>query len=201
MKSYQVTGPDWLRDARFDIVAKGPAGTTREQLPAMMQALLAERLKLQVHHETRELPGLALIVGKNGPKLKESAPGSGDAEGGAHFGMSMSPKGGERMEVTNASMPKLANTLTALLGRPVLDKTGLTGAYDFILEFTRTETAGPKASGGYREPPAMPPPMPGAEPGLSIYSSIQQLGLKLDPRKIPMDTIVIDHAEKTPSEN
>src|SRR5689334_8446709 len=78
VKSYQLAGPDWLREVRFDIAAKGPEGTRREQLPQMMQALLAERFRLQVHRESRELPGLALVVGKNGPKLTVAAPESGD---------------------------------------------------------------------------------------------------------------------------
>ncbi|HTP35455.1 MAG TPA: TIGR03435 family protein [Candidatus Acidoferrales bacterium] len=201
MKSYQVFGPDWLKDARYDVMAKGPAGTTREQLPKMTQALLAERLKLQVRQETRALEALALIVGKNGPKLTEAAPESGDGMGGAQIGMSTSPTGGERLDVKGASMASLATTLTGLLGRPVVDKTGLSGRYDFVLEFTRSETAGPKGTGGYNEPPPLPPPPPGAEPGQSIYSSIQQLGLKLDGQKLPLPILIIESAERTPVEN
>jgi uncharacterized protein (TIGR03435 family) len=197
VKSYQVFGPDWLRDSRYEILAKGPTGTVAEQMPKMMQELLAERFKLRVHHEKRELAGLALMVGKNGPKLKESAIESDDAQ----FGMSASVTGAERLEVTNAAMPKLASMLSALLGRSVIDKTGLTGRYNFVLEFSRSDMAGQKVSGGYKEPPSQPPPPPGAEPGLSIYSSIQQLGLKLDPQKIPLDVVVIDGADKTPTEN
>jgi uncharacterized protein (TIGR03435 family) len=201
MRSYQVFGPDWLKEPRFDVIAKGPEGTTRDQLPKMTQALLADRFKLRVHHETRVLEAMALTFGKNGPKLTEAASESGDSASGAQIGMSASPAGGERMEVKNGSMATLATTLTGLLGRPVIDKTGLTGRYDFILEFSRSETAGPRASGGYNEPPPMPAPPPGAEPGLSIYTSIQQLGLRLDAQKLPLDTLVIDAAEKTPGEN
>ena len=201
VRSYQVSGPDWLRDARYEIAAKAPAGYTRVQFPKMMQTLLAERFNLKLHHETRDIPALALIVGRNGPKLKESAPESGDGQSGAHVNMSASPTGSERLDVTNAPISTLANTLSALLGRPVVDRTGLTGRYDFALEFTRDETAGHGASGGYNEPPPLPPPPPGAEPGLSVYSSIQQLGLKLEAQKLPLDVIVIDHAEKTPEGN
>jgi uncharacterized protein (TIGR03435 family) len=201
MKSYQMSGPDWLRNARYDIVAKGPAGTAGDQLPKMMQALLADRLKVQVHHEKKEISGLALVVGKNGSKLKKSAAGPGDAAGEAHFAIGPSAEGVERMEATNVTMAKLANTLTGLLGRPVIDKTGLAGQYDFALEFSRAETAGPGASGGFNEPPRMPAPPAGAEPAQSIYTSIQQLGLKLDGQKFPIDSIVIDRAEKIPTEN
>jgi len=201
MRSYQVFGPDWLRDLRYDVVAKGPEGTTSEQLPQMMQNLLAERFKLKVRRETRSLDALALIVGKDGPKLKEASAQSGDEMGGANIRMSASSTGGERLDVQNASMATLANTLTALLGRPVIDKTGLTRRYDFVLGFSRTETAGPRSSGGYKEPPALPPPPSGAEPGLSIYTSIRRLGLQLDARKLPWDVLFIDSAEKTPAEN
>jgi len=88
-----------------------------------------------------------------------------------------------------------------LLGLPVVDKTGLAGRYDFTLEFTRSETAGPNATGGYNEPPPFPPPPAGAEPGVSIYSSIQQLGLKLVAQKLPLDVLIVDRADKTPTGN
>ena len=200
MKSYQMSGPDWLRQTRYDIVAKGPAGTRSEDLPKMMQALLAERLKVQTHQETREIPAAVLTLAKDGPKLKAAAPESGDGQGGAQVGMSAS-ESGERLEVKGGTMSTLVNTLTGLLGRPVVDKTGLTGRYDFILEFSRTETAGSNATGGYNEPPPLPPPPPGAEPGLSIYTSIQQLGLRLVGQKLPLNVLVIDRADKVPIEN
>ena len=201
VKSYQLFGPDWLKDARFDIVAKGPAGTRREQLPQMMQTLLAERFKLEVHHETREISGLALAVGKNGPKLKEATAESGDGLGGAHYGMSTSATGVERLEVRGATMSSLCNTLSSLVGRPVVDRTGLTGRYDFTLEFSRNETQGGGATGGFNEPPPLPAPGQGTDIATSIYTSIQQLGLRLDSVKFPSDVIVVDHAERTPVEN
>ena len=201
MKSYQMFGPDWLREARYEIVAKGPAGRRREDLPKMMQTLLRERFKLQAHQETREIRVLALIPGNKGPMLKEAAPESGDGEGGAQISMSASESGGERLQIDGGSVSSLANTLTGLLGSPVVDKTGLTGRYDLTLEFSRFETAGPKATGGFNEPPPLPPPPAGAEPGVSIYTSIQQLGLKLVPQKLPMTVLVIDGADKVPVEN
>jgi uncharacterized protein (TIGR03435 family) len=94
-------------------------------------------------------------------------------------------------------MTALANTLARLLGRPVIDRTGLTGRYDFDLEYSGDD------SNGMRTMPAKigatPPAAP--EPGVSIFSSIQQLGLKLDAQKLPMDAIVVDHAEKIPTGN
>jgi len=195
--SYQMAGPDWLKQLHYEIAAKGPAGTTREQLPEMMRTLLAERFRMQVHHETREIAALELAAGKDGPKLKASAPEVTDAQ----VNMSEPPEGGERMEVKGGTMTTLVNTLTGLLGRPVVDRTGLAGRYDFVLEFSRDQTAGSGAGGGYNEPPAFPPPAPGAEPGVSIYTSIQRLGLRLDGHKLPLDVVVVDRAEKTPVEN
>jgi uncharacterized protein (TIGR03435 family) len=200
MKSYQMFGPDWLREALYEIAAKGPSGTRREDLPKMMQTLLAERFKVQTHQETREIPAVVLTVGKEGLKLKEAAPESGDGQGGAQIGMSASERG-ERLDVKGGTISTLVNTLTGLLGRPVVDKTGLTGRYDFILEFSRSETAGPKATGGYNEPPALPPPPAGAEPGLSVYTSIQQLGLRLTGQKLPLNVLVVDSADRVPIEN
>ncbi len=201
MKSYQMFGPEWLRQERYDIVAKGPEGTRREDLPKMMQALLADRFRLKVHEETREIPAMALTARAERLNLKEAAAESGDGQGGAQVGMSASENGGERLDIKGGTMTTLVNTLTGLLGRPVVDQTGLTGRYDFVLDFSRSETAGRNATGGYNEPPPLPPPPPGAEPGVSIYTSIQQLGLRLSPLRRPMTVLVVDSADKTPSEN
>jgi uncharacterized protein (TIGR03435 family) len=200
-KSFQMSGPGWLREARYDVVARGPAGTGREDLPKMMQTLLGERFRLQAHQETRDLPILVLMPGKHGRKLQQAAPESGDGLGGARVAMSASESGAERLEIRGGGMSTLANTLTGLLGAPVVDKTGLTGLYDVILEFSRSEAAGPGAAGGFNEPPPLPPPPPGAEPGVSIYTSIQQLGLRLVPRRLPMNVLVVDSADRVPIEN
>ncbi len=196
VKEYQVFGPSWLGELRFDILAKGAAGTRREQLPEMMQALLAQRFKLQVRQETKEFSVFALVVGKNGPKLKASPPEPNGEAAGAKFGMSMSPSGVGRVEVKNATITALTNTLARLLGRPVVDLTALTGRYDLDLEYS------PDDGNGMRT--AAPPGgaiQPAAEPGVSLFGSIQQFGLRLDARKLPLPAIAVDQAEKTPTEN
>lgn len=195
--SYQMDGPAWLKSLHYDITAKAPAGATRDQFPAMMRTLLAERFKLQVRRETREIAALSLVLGKDGPTLRASAPEVDDA----NVNMSTSPDGGERLQFKGATMTTLVNTLTGLLGRPVVDQTGLAGRFDFTLDFSRDQTAGGAQGGGYNEPPPLPPPPPGAEPGQSIYSSIQRLGLRLDGRKLPLEVVVVESAEKTPTEN
>ena len=195
MKEYQVTGPGWLGETHYDIVAKAPAGTQHDQLPDMVRQLLAERFKLEVHHETREFSVYVIAVGKNGPKLKESPPEPGSPEGAA-IGMSMTPAGLGRIEVRHGNMTALANTLARVMRRPVVDMTGLTARYDFDLEYVREEGAG------------MAMPAPGGAPsasapefGVSLFNSMQQLGLKLEARKPALDAIVVDRAEKAPTEN
>ena len=110
--------------------------------------------------------------------------------------MSMSPSGVGRLEVRNGTMTALANTLARMLGRPVVDLTALTGRYDFDLEYSSEDSNGMRmaAPSGGSLPSA-------AEPGVSIFGSIQQVGLKLDAQKLPLKAIVVDRAEKTPTEN
>jgi uncharacterized protein (TIGR03435 family) len=162
-----MSGPDWLKSVHYDISAEGPTGTTRDQLPELMRTLLADRFKLQIHRETRDIPALTLVVGKDGPRLQAAAPEVNDA----NVNMSAPRDGGERMEVKGGTMITLVNTLTGLLGHPVIDQTGLTGRFDSALDFSRDQTAGSAAGGGYNEPLAFAPPAPGAERGLTLRSS------------------------------
>ncbi len=196
LKEYRISGPTWLGELRYDIVAKGPVGTRRDQLPEMMQALLAQRFKLQARTETKEFNVFALVVGKNGPTLKESPPEPGAEEAGAKFGMSMTASGVGRLEARSTTMAALINTLARLLGRPVVDMTALTGRYDLDLEYSAEDANGMRMASASLEPrPAA------AEPSGSIFGSIQQFGLRLDARKVPLNSIVVDRAEKTPTEN
>jgi uncharacterized protein (TIGR03435 family) len=196
LKEFQVSGPPWITEQRYDIVAKGPEGTRREQLPDMLKTLLAHRFQLQAHNETKEFNVFVLSVAKNGPKLHE-APADPDAEAvGAKFGLSMSGAGVGKLEARNANMAGLANTLVRLFGSPVLDQTALTGRYDFVLEYSPEEANGMRTiiqSGG--------PLPPSAESGVSIFASLQQLGLRLDARKAPLPAVVVDRAERVPTEN
>jgi uncharacterized protein (TIGR03435 family) len=235
VKAYQVSGPDWMATERFDVLAKLPEGASREQVPEMLQALLAERFKLAVHRESKEHAVYALVVGKNGPKLKESAPDadapagggaptaldvhvsgrgentqvsiSGGPIGTAH--MSMGPNGTMRLEALKMNMAALADTLSRFFDRPVVDLTELKGTYQVVVDLSMDDlrTAartmgiiGPGMGGG--RDGARPPADAASDPaGLSIFAAVQQLGLKLEPRKVPIDFVVIDHLEKVPTEN
>lgn len=221
--------PDWARSKRFDIAAKvAPEDAPKldklkmEQRCTMLLPLLEERFGLKYHHESRELPMYSLVVAKSGPKLKVSttplpppraasgAPGdvAEPERPGVSPGLSRERPGGAGMmtmnpgaiEANGGGMQFLAHALSALVGRSVIDKTGLTGNYDFSLNWTPDENSrpgmGPDASG--------PPPQTDApvDPnGPTLFTALEeQLGLKLQSQKGRVDVIVIDHIH-LPTEN
>jgi uncharacterized protein (TIGR03435 family) len=196
----QVIGePSWSTSDGFDIEAKVAdtdlptlARMTFEQRGTMCQQILTERFKLVAHHETRELPMYELVVGKNGSKLKESAPDDPASLAPRRKGMMW---GRGKVTATDGSLSMLIAPLSRQLGRIIVDKTGLTGRYDFALEWA-PEDAAPAAGGGSTSGAVVP-----EQSGPDIFTAIQeQLGLKLKPAKGPVDVIVIDHIEK-PSAN
>jgi uncharacterized protein (TIGR03435 family) len=204
VKDCQISAPGWLREQAWEIIARIPEGAPSSQVPKMLQALLEERFMLQVHREKKEFSGLALTVGNSGPKLKKSETGAPGAAGagrrGAGLRMSTGPGGG-RIIVPRATMASLASTISVLLGRPVTDETRISGTYDVTVE------CGPEELGTAMRPIDAAPdagagPAEGvAEGRASIFSSLRSLGLKLESRKILLDVIVVDHAERTPTEN
>lgn len=176
IKDYQVIGPEWRNDdsACYDINAKFPPGTPREQVRLMLQTLLAERLKVAAHRETRTLAGYQLVVFKNGPKqLQPSAEGSRT---------STWSRGGD-VTATHVSMSEWAYQLSRYTHQAVFDKTGIAGYFDFKLNYS------PDFS---QESDTHP----------SLFVALQeQLGLKLESAKIPVDVVVVDRAERIPAEN
>lgn len=206
IEHYQLSGPDWLSQERFDIVAKVPEGATREQLWLMLRNLLEERFKLAAHHEQKEIQTYELTAGKNGPKLRESrdkpepdAAGprassgpSLDADGfpvlpGRGSGMAAT-NGRARRRFVRASMEDLARALSGQLGRPVTDATGLKGKYDFTLSWVMQPL---RANGD-----------DAGNTGPDLIGAVQeQLGLRLEAKKGTVDMLVIDHIEKVPTEN
>jgi uncharacterized protein (TIGR03435 family) len=207
-----VGGPAWLDTDRYDISAKADGTPSATQMMGpMLQTLLEERFHLKVHVEAKESPVYALTVAKSASKLtpwKEgscvpldlSNPSLWSGGGPTPCGVpKMSMKAGVSiLDVGGATMEEFAGRiLTGQAGRPVVDKTGLTGRYDLHLEYTREDTAGPVRLNGMSQP--VPPPSDSAGP--SIFTALQeQLGLKLSPDKAPLNVIVIDSVQK-PTEN
>jgi uncharacterized protein (TIGR03435 family) len=193
LKPYELSGPDWIATQMFDVSAKIPEGASRDQVPEMLQALLVERFKLAVHRENKEQPVYALVVGKGGPKLKEAPPGAA-----APTKMSTGPNGSHHIEMTQTPAA-LVTFLTPYLGRPVLDMTELKGVYQVVLDISQEDFR--LASKPARPDPNRPADAASDPSGASFFASVEQLGLKLESRKAPIETIVIDHLEKTPTEN
>lgn len=217
VKEFQVSGgPSWINSERYDIDAKEedslveelqklPPDQRGEQIRLRAQSLLADRFKLTLHRETKELPVYALVVGKNGPKLQEAKPGDTypngmkGLDGRAHGGMMRMGRG----QLTGQAIPlaSLATMLSQQLGRTVVDKTGLKGNYDFTLQWTPDQSQPAMLMGPEGGKPGTDNAPPPESSGPSIFTAIQeQLGLKLESQKGPVEFLVIDHVEK-PSEN
>ena len=223
VKIHQVSGPDWIASERFDITAKLPSGATQEQVGDMMKALLSDRFQMKMHRESKEFPVYGLVVAKSGLKIKESAedaapegeeapkPGVNVTASGGPAGTTVSlgkgssfTLGNNRFEAKKLSMPALADTLARFTDRPVVDMTALKGNYDLAMEFSPEDfralmIRSALAAGVALPPEAMKALDNGA--GDALFTVIQTLGLKLEPRKAPQDVLVIDHITKTPTEN
>jgi uncharacterized protein (TIGR03435 family) len=185
VKSYQLTGPEWIDTDRYMIVAKAAGAVPEERILLMLQTLLAERFKLVVHHETKEMPVYALTVSRNGPKLKEATD-----QGATQIGPD-----GDEMVFERVSMAQLAGTVSRSLDRPVIDETGLKGLYNFRLAWVNDNR--PKPNGAIAATPDASDPAEAP----SVFAALQErLGLKLEPRKAGVDVILIDHIQR-PSAN
>jgi len=217
LKRTQINGPSWLETERYDISAKVPDGAPKEQIPAMLQTLLAERFKLAAHRETKEESVYALVVGKSSSVLKKSEevtegepvpPGPDGARNARSRGASVSMNNG-KIEINRATVATFADTLANLLGRPVLDMTQIEGKYDFTLEVSMDDLAGIRRRGGGAPSTAVAgtdsqgggAPAPERDPAASIFTAVRQFGLKLESRKAPVERLIVDRAEKVPSEN
>jgi len=206
VRADKIFGPSWMAETYFDVEAKLPARAKKENANEMLQALLTERFGVELHRETRELPGFALIVGKSGPKMEEAVPAKAELEpaspedakerqearikamqdqmrqrmqerersgGPPHPGMSTS-------NWTSITMSAFAEQLARMANGPVVDETGLTGKYKVSVQTWRGTDDDPEQT---------------------IFQAVEQLGLKLAPRKVSAEIIVVDKASKTPTEN
>jgi uncharacterized protein (TIGR03435 family) len=186
-RAYQVTndriaGPDWLDFDRFDIIAKSAPDTTGDTMWLMRQNLLADRFHLTIHHEQTAVPVYALVAAKTGPKFKEASADSPEKVTCSR------PDSQVTCRNQKTTMAQLAQNLPRWVSRnffdlPVLDRTELHGVYDFSLTWSLTNRPDDPAD-------------------VSLFDAIEdQLGLKLERQKVPVDRIVIDHLERVPTEN
>jgi uncharacterized protein (TIGR03435 family) len=197
VKGYQIVGPAWLDSDCFELVGKIPEGATSDQIPAMLQALLAERFKLVAHKEDRPGPVYALVVDKGGPKFKAAQePSANFRRMGPRPGLTFFRVGPTQGFKGIMTMAKVAGFLSGNLGRPVRDDTGLEGTYDIDLSWAFDPTID-QASINTSVDPSLPAP-----PTATLFTAIREsLGLKLEARKEPVGMLVIDHVERVPVEN
>jgi uncharacterized protein (TIGR03435 family) len=170
----QLEGPAWLNEIKLDVVGKSAQPATDAQLWAMVRPLIEERFKLKYHSEPREVSGLAMVAGKKGTKLKASTGGSNNLSMNAGV-----------FTGNNVTLGRLAGLLSSVLRSPVKDETGLDGTYDFIINT--------KAYAGEGGPQDLA--------SLTITAFREDLGLQLESRKFEIQVMVIDHIERTPTEN
>jgi uncharacterized protein (TIGR03435 family) len=184
VQTTQIVGPSWLSDYFYDISATAPATATEEDMRLMLQNLLKMRFNLREHRETREVPIYVLTVGKNGHKLKENP-----VEGSPSF------RSGQRNLTGNgATIKQMTDFLARVLRAPLIDRTGLTGRYDYYLDINAYVT--PEVQQG-----AKGGALPIEAPGIVASVLQEQLGLKLDSSKAPTEMVIVDRIEKEPTEN
>lgn len=180
LKEYQVIGPEWMESSRYDIRARIPEGAARDQVPAMLQKLLADRFHLAVHRETRELAVYDLVVGKDGVKSSPPTPAfqpKTNRDGSFTVRTGLFSAGVITLTGTLATMESLVDRLSVAAERPVIDQTGLTGSYQFKMMWPNGD-------------------------GSSLADAVEfNLGLKLVARKAPVGMLVVDHADKAPTAN
>ncbi|HVY94850.1 MAG TPA: TIGR03435 family protein, partial [Bryobacteraceae bacterium] len=254
VKPFQVTGPDWLATDRFDIIAKFPQGAKKEDASKMLQSLLADRFNLALHRTDEEHPVLALVPGKGGLKLKESAetpkpidesvpapPGTVTTQGpdgpirmtvkpGSGAVVDMGEKGkmtytvvpanqAIHIELSMVTIPGLADMMTQMMqqfsggvggGRQIVDMTGIKGHYEAAIDISLADMMAMARSAGMDIPGAPGGGAAQATAGIAsepnsgaqtVTDAIQSMGLKLESRKAPIEQLVVDHIEKTPTEN
>jgi uncharacterized protein (TIGR03435 family) len=244
MPRYEISGPEWLVTDRFDIEARLPDGVTKDDVPEMLRALLAERFKLATHREMSEQPVLGLVVGKSGPKLKEStatpeaidenaplqpgeskmdtpngpirlmknADGSTTYNMGARGSFTLKFDGETRsmhMEASTISMKgfvMMMTTLGAGAGRQIVDMTGLTGMYQAAVDFSLMDLQSSLSAQGIGIPSRPGGGSSGTEAtdpegGATVAAALDKLGLKLEKSRAKVDRLVVDHVEKSPTEN
>jgi uncharacterized protein (TIGR03435 family) len=229
VKRYQVSGPQWMNKTQWDILAKFPSGQPAYRAPEMMQNLLAERFKLAIHREDREQPVYELVVGNGRLKIQEAAAeeagpatshptdpdsglstvrmgnegGSMSLSGGATGALRMTPgQSTLQIQIARISMSALADMLAQFADRPIVNATRLKGDYQVALALPTDLMTGMPAAQKLMAFLGLGSPgmVPGGSTG-AIFQAVKDLGLELKSRKAPVETIIVDRGEKTPTAN
>jgi len=209
VRDFQIAGPEWISHARYEISAKLPAGASPDQIPEMLQNLLAERFRLTLARATKEQSVYALLVGKDGPKLKPSAAPTNAKSSNSKSPTALGPDGKPRpimmfrfspsavtVTAPSATLAAYAELLSRFTLRPVLDMTGIEGSYELNLTFLPEAARGvPAAVPGSDNAAASPEPAP------SLSDAVKQYGLRIEPRRAPVEMLSVTHAERNPTEN
>ena len=221
LKPNLIVGPDWLTGQRYTIAAKLPDGASQDQVLPMLQTLLADRFQMRSHREMREFPVYALGVAKTGLKMtalppdpesdaRDRAPiniaAGGNASGvaidlgnGSSFSM-----GATAFEAKKLDMTRFADMLSRFTDRPVVDMTDLKGRYDFTLELSPEDRTAMLVRIAVAQGVVLPPQALRAldfGSNVSLSSSLEKLGLTFDSRRAPLEVLVVDSIQKTPTEN
>ena len=220
MKIAQISGPDWISQDRFDISATIPAGGKASQVDEMLQALLTDRFRLKIHREKKEFPVYALVEGKGPLKLKEvpmdpadtAASTPFDVKGGGDVnGVNINYGNGQTfafvpntVEVHKLTMEMFAGIIERFADRTVVDMTGLKGAYDFKVDINADDYLPMLIHSAINAGVVLPPEAAKLAEGhtaAGLSDALQQVGLKLEARKAPLDVIVVDDGRRTPTDN
>jgi uncharacterized protein (TIGR03435 family) len=194
VRDFQIAGPEWMSKVRFEIRAKLPAGASVDQIPEMLQSLLAERFKLEIRREMKEQKVYALMVGSDGARLKpaEAAAGNNamkslgpDGKPRAIMGYFTPPGGAVSITAQSATIESLIGLVSRFTARPIIDMTGIKGQYEFQLDFAG-EIPGDEIP---------------AESAHSVFDAFKRYGLRLEARKAPIEMLIVTHVEKEPTEN
>ena len=224
-KATLISGPDWTLTERFNISATLPEGGSRAQVPEMLQALLADRFHVKLHKDKKELPIFALVIAKDGLKMKElppdpdADPEKDEPTGLANVGTIAAAGNGasityargasltvadNRIEVRKLPLWVVCRTLERYSDRQIVDMTGLTGSYNFTIDVTPEDyqamTLRSAVVRGFTLPPDAQKFLDSTTP-FALSGALQQVGLKLEARKAPLEVLVIDDALKTPTAN
>ena len=219
MRPTQITGPEWITTEHFDIAAKIPAGVKTDQLQEMLQTLLEDRFQLKFHRETKDFAVYALVLAKGGLKITPLTTDAEEAEGSAfdvtatggaagvtiNFGKSSSfALGNNKFSIRKLSLTQFADALTRFADRTVVNLTDSPGKYDFEVEMTPEDYRAMLIRSAINAGITLPPQalmMLEGQSGESFFMALQTIGLKVEPRKAPLECLVVDKVAKAPTEN